>query len=215
MMTNSVSTGINNRAEGSPGIQDAEEARSITKTTTMPPVRSASDNGAPAAETGVVQVVRADQEGREINEHQDAGRTDAETQVITQEALKAQDQTPTILIIEDSTELAEIIEATLQRLDMVTAHETHGNRALDRYDEMNPDVVLLDIGLPDTTGWKLLDDIRERKGDAPMPAVIIITAYGDPANRLIAKLQNVHDYLIKPFTSDEVERVVVSALSRS
>ena len=46
-----------------------------------------------------------------------------------------------------------------------------------------------------------------------MPKIIVITAYGDPANRLIGKLQNVHEYLVKPFTSDEVERVVLSALS--
>jgi DNA-binding response OmpR family regulator len=48
-----------------------------------------------------------------------------------------------------------------------------------------------------------------------MPKVVIITAYGDPANRLIGKLQNVHDYLIKPFTAEEVERVVLGALSSS
>lgn len=46
-----------------------------------------------------------------------------------------------------------------------------------------------------------------------MPAVIIITAYGDPANRLVGKLQNVRDYLIKPFTADEVEKVVMKVLS--
>ncbi len=78
---------------------------------------------------------------------------------------------------------------------------------------MRPDLVLLDIGLPDMTGWQLLDYIREKRGKANMPAVIIITAYGDPANRLVGKLQNVRDYLIKPFTADEVEKVVMKVLS--
>jgi len=41
----------------------------------------------------------------------------------------------------------------------------------------------------------------------------VITAYGDPANRLVGKLQGVYDYLIKPFTSDEVERVVIGAIN--
>jgi CheY-like chemotaxis protein len=80
---------------------------------------------------------------------------------------------------------------------------------------MRPDVLLLDIGLPDMTGWQLLEDMREREGDTNMPKVVIITAYGDPANRLIGKLQNVHDYLIKPFTSEEVERVVLGALGKA
>jgi CheY-like chemotaxis protein len=95
---------------------------------------------------------------------------------------------------------------------MRTTQESHGSRALARFTEVEPDVVLLDIGLPDMTGWKMLEDLKERNGASNIPKVIIITAYGDPANRLIGKLQNVHDYLIKPFTSDEVERVVLGAL---
>jgi DNA-binding response OmpR family regulator len=97
-------------------------------------------------------------------------------------------------------------------MNMVTAHETHGNKAVSRFNAFNPDIVLLDIGLPDMTGWKFLETIKEtHKGS--MPVIIIITAYGDPANRLVAKLQGVYDYLIKPFTSDEVERVVSGALN--
>ena len=180
----------------------------------MLPVHIAAERNAPTAETGVIDIALLKREAQPDNENQDATRSTAETQAVTQEAARIPARTPKILIIEDSTELAEIIELTLQRLDMITAHETHGSKGLNRYDEIDPDVVLLDIGLPDMTGWKLLDDIREKKGDARMPAVIIITAYGDPANRLIAKLQNVNDYLIKPFTADEVEKVVVSALSR-
>jgi len=71
--------------------------------------------------------------------------------------------------------------------------------------------VLLDIGLPDMTGWKFLEAVKEKHKDE-MPIIIVITAYGDPANRLVAKFQGVYNYLIKPFTSDEVEQVVMSAL---
>lgn len=206
---------MSEKAEGSP---QTSEPVSSAQTTTIPAVRLSDEHRGPAAETGLIRMVVDTAEAKENNDEQDASRTTAENAVVpdpkvnTKEA-KSPSSTPSILIIEDSTELAEIIEATLQRLDMVTAHETHGNKALSRFDEMKPDVVLLDIGLPDMTGWKLLEDIREKKGAAKMPAVVVITAYGDPANRLIGKLQNVHDYLIKPFTADEVEKVVISALS--
>ncbi len=215
-MTKSVSqVEINERAEGS---QKTSAPVSSAQTTTIPVVRFSDEHRGPAAETGLIEMVVNTPEAKETNDEQDASRTTAETAVVPNPKVNTKDAkslstTPSILIIEDSTELAEIIEATLQRLDMATAHETHGNKALARFDEMKPDVVLLDIGLPDMTGWKLLEDIREKKGDAKMPAVIVITAYGDPANRLIGKLQNVHDYLIKPFTADEVEKVVISALS--
>jgi CheY-like chemotaxis protein len=207
------STLIQDRAEGSPGSNDTQESETTLKTSTVPAVRISVDRG-PSAETGVVAAVVLAAEGRDNDEAQDASRTTAETSTlpITQEVAKSM-HSPSILIIEDSMELAEIIEATLHRINIVTAHETHGNRALNRYNDMKPDVVLLDIGLPDMTGWQLLDYIKEKKGKSSMPAVIIITAYGDPANRLVGKLQNVHDYLIKPFTADEVEKVVMSALS--
>jgi CheY-like chemotaxis protein len=199
---------INDQAEGSPEMGDYPEMRSASRTGVAPVVRIADEHGAPTAETGILAAVVA--EGKENTDAQDASRTTAERSAAP--AVGQAAQAPSILIIEDSIELAEIIEATLQRLDMLTTHETHGGRAFSRYPEIMPDVVLLDIGLPDMTGWKLLEHIRERHAATGMPKVIVITAYGDPANRLIGKLQNVHDYLIKPFTADEVERVVLSAL---
>ena len=209
----SISPAILDRAEGSP--QTVGEEFSTVRTATMPAIRISAETSAPTAETGIIAAVVTGGEGQDSDKKdaQDASRTTAETQVTPATEEVAQPRVPSILIIEDSAELAEIIEATLQRIHFRTAHETHGTRALTRFNEMKPDVVLLDIGLPDMTGWKLLDHIKEVKGDARMPAIIVITAYGDPANRLVGKLQNVHEYLIKPFTSDEVERVVMSAVS--
>ncbi len=116
-----------------------------------------------------------------------------------------------VLIVEDTMELAEVIAATLEHINIVPVHESHVDRALERYYTERPDLILLDIGLPDKTGWKLLDAIKERD-ETDMPVVIVITAHDDPANRLMGKLQDVHSYLIKPFTPDEVEQVVRAAL---
>lgn len=207
-----ASAPIDDRAEGSQESDDYPVMRSISRTGIAPAVRITDDYGALAAETGILAAVKA--EGKENTDAQDAPRSTAERSASpAAQAAGRASTAPSVLIVEDSTELAEIIEATLQRLDMVTTHETHGGRAFSRYPDIRPDVVLLDIGLPDMTGWKLLEHIREQHAATGMPKVIVITAYGDPANRLIGKLQNVHDYLIKPFTSDEVERVVLSALS--
>lgn len=119
---------------------------------------------------------------------------------------------PRILIVEDTEELAEVLAVTLQRMHFLTFHESHGMKALDTYKEVRPDLVLLDIGLPDMTGWKVLDAIKESKAILKRPGIIVMTAYGDPANRLMGKLQGVDEYLIKPFTPDEIERVVRQVL---
>lgn len=201
-------------AEGTPESGEIKEPANPVRTTSAPVIKTGGIY-APSAETGVVPaVVMTSFEGQDNADLQDASRTTAETQVapLNQKAtLTMTERMPSVLIIEDTIELAEVIQATLERMNMRTIHETHGSKALLRFEEITPDVVLLDIGLPDMTGWKFLEAVKEQHKDR-MPIIIVITAYGDPANRLIAKFQDVHEYLIKPFTSDEVEQVVMSAL---
>lgn len=116
------------------------------------------------------------------------------------------------LIVEDTVELAEVIQATLERMGMSTYHETHASKALDVYRDYQPDLLLLDIGLPDMLGWKVLDELKASEMREQV-RIIVITAYGDPANRLMGKLQDVDTYLVKPFSPDEIERVVRRVLA--
>jgi two-component system OmpR family response regulator len=117
-----------------------------------------------------------------------------------------------VLIVEDTVELAEIVQVTLERLNLRVFHETHGNRALEVYDAEHPDLVLLDIALPDTTGWQVLQAIQSKPFEGKTPLIIVITAYGDPANRLMGKLQDIQGYLIKPLKPEEIEKVVLKVL---
>jgi CheY-like chemotaxis protein len=204
-------------AEGAHTVGEVDEQTSTSQTTTVPIVRMENGIKGPMAETGMVSPVGVELEGKDDGDSQDASLTTDETkptaapQSAPQRAAGIQ---PSVLIIEDTTELAEVIQATLERMDILTAHETHGARALAKFDEMQPDAILLDISLPDMTGWKILDAIKEKhdQGEIAMPAIIVITAYGDPANRLVGKLQGVFSYLVKPFTANEVEEVVAQAL---
>lgn len=203
-------------AEGAPNSQEARESADSNQTMTIPRVAFGSVRRSPLAETGLLTPVVLPAEGDDSSDGQDASRTTAETQMTPIPAYANGTRTaPVALIVEDTLELAEVLAATLQRMNITTVHESHGSRACHRYVEMGPDVVLLDISLPDVTGWKVLDTIKEhqRGNGGRMPIVIVITAYGDPANRLVGKLQGVHSYLVKPFTSDEVEELVRSALS--
>ncbi|MEM6281638.1 MAG: response regulator, partial [Chloroflexota bacterium] len=139
---------------------------------------------------------------------------DTETRKTLSEVVKAAIEKPSVLIVEDTEELAEVIQATLENKGMAVRWVSHGSRGINQIKKDAPDVLLLDIGLPDMTGWKMLEELREWKNDPnQLPTVIVITAYGDPANRLIGKLQGIHSYLIKPFTATEVEKVVEKALA--
>jgi CheY-like chemotaxis protein len=204
------------QAEGSPESQEAREPVSPKQTMLMSPVQASSLRAAPVAETGLIKAVVLSGEGVDNNDIQDASRTSAETQTAPASLPELTGATQlSALIVEDTFELAEILQVTLNRMHIVTAHESNGSRAFARFNEMKPDVVLLDIGLPDGPGWKVLESIKEQqqKSGGKMPAVIVITAYGDPANRLVGRLHGVASYLIKPFTPHEVERTIQMALS--
>jgi CheY-like chemotaxis protein len=208
------STVIDASGEGSPYKGETPEPTHHLKTSLMPALLL---NVLPTAETGTLPSLQISQESADVSETQDASRTSEEMSPATVKATSINGeigQPPTILIVEDTTELAEVIQATLERINMVTYHETHGGRALNLLNTKNPDLVLLDISLPDMTGWKILDTIKEKHQETKtqMPIVIVISAFGDPANRLVGKLQGVHSYLIKPFTADEVEKAVTEAL---
>lgn len=201
-------------AEGSPEVQEIREPVNPVQTMLVPVFKAGTETP-PKAETGLATAIVVPAEGKDPNDDQDATRTTAETQAVPQDQLEKQmAQSPSVLIIEDTTELGEVIQATLERMNMITAHETHGLKALSRYETMQPDIVLLDIGLPDMTGWKFLEAIKDKYKNH-QPVIIVITAYGDPANRLVGKLQGVFDYLIKPFTASDVEKVVARALGRA
>lgn len=210
---------INNEAEGSMVGKENPEPRSPLRTALVPALGSAADQETQSSETGMTATVDVSAEGHDNAEAQDASLTTAETHSAPS-SLKAmrnaKGEKPRALIIEDTMELAEVIQATLEGMDLEATFATHGIKGLELLKDIDPDVILLDIGLPDMIGWKILDAIKEVYADPAAgrtPNVVIITAYGDPANRLVAKLQGIHSYLIKPFTTDEVEKVVASVLS--
>jgi two-component system response regulator AdeR len=122
-----------------------------------------------------------------------------------------------VLIIEDTRELAEIIQLILQKHEAIlTTHvEADGQNAIETFKKIKPDLILLDLNLPDMRGWHVLDEIRRLTEDdvlLPMPKVIVTTAYADPANRVMGKLQDIIEYLVKPFTPAEVENAVLDSL---
>lgn len=206
--------------EGSTHKYEQREPASPHRTTTLPQVRA---NHKPHAVTGHLPQIYMQAEGKDNGKQESAPLPSDETipsmpvaelKAKLAESAKEKTEKPDILIIEDTLELAEVIQATLESAGMKAEFVSHGAKGLDKIKEHTPDVLLLDIGLPDMTGWKMLEELRAwKKSDNDMPAVVVITAYGDPANRLIGKLQGIHSYLIKPFTPDEVEKVVRKALA--
>jgi two-component system nitrogen regulation response regulator GlnG len=116
------------------------------------------------------------------------------------------------LIVEDTADIAGIMQLTLDSLNIMNQHAPNGFLALEMLESRLPDIMLLDIGMPGMNGWEVLEAVKIRWPDADFP-VIVLTAFSDPANRLIGKLQaHVFRYLTKPFDVEELSRVVREAL---
>ncbi len=207
-------------AEGSAPKMEQQEPFNPFKTSAMPRLTTAPD--APTSDTGTNAIVDSNAEGKGTDETQDGSATSGEhvpvtTPVAATTSAKSAKLTHNkpILIVEDTAELAEVIQATLENLGLDVVVAAHGEIGLDKYKSNQPEIILLDIGLPDMTGWKFLDTLKEmkqKKQITDLPTIIVITAYDDAANRLVGKLQGIHSYLIKPFTPDHVERLVTMAI---
>jgi len=117
-----------------------------------------------------------------------------------------------VLIVEDEPSLVDILAITL-RFHGFTAHTaTTAAQAIDQAREHRPDLVLLDVMLPDGNGWQVCRDLRAEHDDI---SVIFLTAR-DSARDVVGGLTiGGDDYITKPFNVDEVIARVRAVLRRS
>jgi DNA-binding NtrC family response regulator len=102
---------------------------------------------------------------------------------------------PRVLIIEDEAALASALGAVARRLGCETSLRASASLALEELQRTRPDLVVLDIGLPDMNGLEVLQRIRAKDQSLP---VLVITAHGNLNNAVEAKKRGASGYLVKP-----------------
>ncbi len=114
-----------------------------------------------------------------------------------------------ILVIDDDRSIRETLELYLteEGYEVVTA--ATGTEGLNRFVETSPDVVILDIRLPDVDGFTVLEDLRE---DEENVKVIMITAHHDMDSTITAMKGGAFDYIHKPVNVDELDMAIKKAL---
>lgn len=116
-----------------------------------------------------------------------------------------------ILIAEDEAEIAEILSAYLSRSGMRSVCATNGREALALHHSARPDLVLLDVQMPEMDGWRVLSEIR-LLSNTP---VIMLTAMDQDIDKLMGLRLGADDYIVKPFNPAEVVARVQAVLRRS
>ncbi len=107
---------------------------------------------------------------------------------------------PLILVVEDDPPVRNLITTTLKTNDYRYLSAANGETAIMEASSHNPDIVLLDLGLPDMDGVRVIEKIRSWSN---LP-IIVISARSEDTDKIEALDAGADDYLIKPFSVEEL-----------
>ncbi|MFN8548354.1 MAG: sigma-54 dependent transcriptional regulator [Candidatus Eisenbacteria bacterium] len=114
-----------------------------------------------------------------------------------------------ILIVDDQDSLRHFLEKALLDDGYEVRAAATGGEGIARFDEQAPDLILLDLRLPDRSGLDLLSYFKERVPEIP---VILMTAFAEVETAVQAMKRGAYDYLIKPVNLEQVTVIVAKAL---
>lgn len=110
----------------------------------------------------------------------------------------------TILIVEDDIDICNILTIYLERKYKVTCFH-NGEDALENYPEIDPNLVLLDIGLPNMNGYEVCKKIRQMDENIP---IIFISAGREEQDKMLGLKLGANEYFTKPFDISELLKSV-------
>jgi DNA-binding response OmpR family regulator len=116
-----------------------------------------------------------------------------------------------ILFVEDEPSISDPFSKALSREGFEPVVARTGREALALADRIDPDLVLLDLNLPDTDGRDVARELR-RRGDTP---IVMLTARGTEMDRIVGLEIGADDYVVKPFSGAEVIARIRAVLRRS
>ncbi|HEV3227725.1 MAG TPA: response regulator [Acidimicrobiales bacterium] len=120
----------------------------------------------------------------------------------------------TILVVDDEADIRLLTKLNLERDGHRIVTAGNGSEALTAVQAAPPDLILLDVMMPEVDGWAVLDQLKQHLGkpfsDIP---VILLTALGGPLDRVKGGIEGAVRYLTKPIDLDELRDAVTNALA--
>ena len=118
-----------------------------------------------------------------------------------------------VLVVDDDAEIRVLVSRILGRIGVQTVEAADGGEAFAAVEAHDPTLVLLDVRLPDVSGYELCRELRERFGDG-LPIILASAEKTDGLDRSAGLLLGADDYLVKPFDPDELRARVRRLVSR-
>src|SRR5262245_54041719 len=120
----------------------------------------------------------------------------------------------TILVVDDDGAVRDVLRFCLERAGYLVTAAANARAALCELDHFVPDLVLLDLGLPDVNGLELLHGWRRAERTRGMP-IVVVTGRTDERDRITGLRSGADDYIGKPFSRDELLARIDSVLRRA
>jgi DNA-binding response OmpR family regulator len=117
----------------------------------------------------------------------------------------------TVLVVDDEPMVREVVTTYLTRDGLDVTEAADGASALRAFEENRPDLIVLDVMLPEVDGFSLLSRVRSQSN---VP-VIMLTARGEETDRVLGLELGADDYVVKPFSPRELSARVRTVLKRS
>lgn len=114
------------------------------------------------------------------------------------------------MIVDDDRNICELLRLYIEKEGFETAIANDGKAAVQMFDSVNPDLMLLDIMLPELDGWQVCREIR-KKSQCP---IIMLTAKGEVFDKVLGLELGADDYVVKPFETKEVIARINAVLRR-
>lgn len=119
-----------------------------------------------------------------------------------------------ILIADDEKDIVELIAYNLEREGYAVVKAFDGQKALDAIDAEKPDLVVLDLMMPEISGMEVCRMVRRQAATVALP-IIMLTAKSDPVDKILGLEVGADDYLTKPFHVRELIARIRAVLRRS
>ena len=115
-----------------------------------------------------------------------------------------------ILVVDDDSNICELLRLYIEKEGFETRIANDGKAALEAFDEYNPDLIMLDIMLPELDGWQVCREIR-KKSQCP---IIMLTAKSEVFDKVLGLELGADDYVVKPFEAKEIVARIKAVLRR-
>lgn len=116
-----------------------------------------------------------------------------------------------IMVVDDDSNICELLRLYLEKEGFDAVIVPNGVKALEMFDREKPDLMLLDVMMPQLDGWQVCREIR-KKSQCP---IIMLTAKGEVFDKVLGLELGADDYVVKPFEAKEVIARVKAVLRRS